>query len=205
MKSLFYILVVILVVVSLPLSAQDKKAESEEQQNSPPPPLGDETSMWMVGEWNGTSETNMGNGDEWQSIKLGLDNQYLLMEYTSTYTSLNDEFVNNMTKQMNMPKEAVEGMLKGNPYKGHGLMTQDPKTGEWLGYWFDSWRGAYTGRGKLDGKIITMQWEGVTGKSTRTIETGEHGEMIQTFTEQDAMGNVMVGKSTMMKKKKKEN
>ncbi|MBI3194491.1 MAG: hypothetical protein HYZ34_08520 [Ignavibacteriae bacterium] len=202
MKTLFYILLVILVLVSLPLTAQEKKTESDEQQNSPPQPLNDETSMWMIGEWSGTSESNMGNGDEWQSIKFGLDNQYVIMDYTSTYTSLNEESVNNMAKQMNMPKDAVEGMMKSNPYKGHGLMTLDPKTGEWLGYWFDSWRGFYQGRGKLEGKKITMQWEGPMGKSTRTIEIGDDGEMIQNFKEQDSMGNVMEGKSTMTKKKK---
>jgi hypothetical protein len=202
MKSLFYILLIALVVFSLPLSAQEKKSESEEQQNSPPPPLSDETSMWMVGEWSGTSESNMGNADELQSIKFGLDNQYVIMDYTSTMTSLNDEFVNNMVKQMNMPKDEVEKMIKANPYKGHGLMTLDPKSGEWLGYWFDSWRGSYTGRGKLDGKKITMQWEGTMGKETRTIEKGENGEMIQTFKVVETTGNVMEGKSTMMKKKK---
>ncbi|MEK9136300.1 MAG: hypothetical protein AAB393_04200, partial [Bacteroidota bacterium] len=99
-----------------------------------------------------------------------------------------------------MTKEQVEKM-KDMIYKGMGPMTINPMTGEYVGYWFDNWRGMYKGTGKREGNKITMNWEGPMGTSTRTIENVGDDKMVQTYSEKDMKGNVVEGKTEMTRKK----
>ena len=58
------------------------------------------------------------------------------------------------------------------PYQSLLIQTVDPKTGERLGYVFDSLRCVATGKGKLEGNKEIMEWQwfvtsrGVTSDST---------------------------------------
>ena len=48
---------------------------------------------------------------------------------------------------------------KSNPFKELQLHTIDPKTGERIGYWFDSQRCIAEGTGRLEGNKEIMEWE----------------------------------------------
>jgi len=61
--------------------------------------------------------------------------------------------------------------FKGAGYQGMEIYTIDQKTGEVIGYLFDSLRCMATGRGKREGNKETMDWVWATGhKSTRITE-----------------------------------
>ncbi len=180
--------------------AQDKDKHADE--SAMPKALDDAMSKWMVGEWSGTGESNMGAAKEWETCTMSLDNQFVEMHMTSQFTKVNPEFVKNMSAMMKMTEQQTEQAMKSTTYKGMGVLTLDPKTNEYVGYWFDSMRGMYKGTGKLEGNKIVMIWEGSGGSSTRTIEKDEKGRMVQSFTEKDPMGNVVEGKSTYARKKK---
>lgn len=111
---------------------------------APPKPLDDDMIKWMVGEWVGWSESPMGKTKEWMSCQIGLDGQFLLMS----------------------GKSEAGGMV----YKGMGVMTINPKTGEHVGLWIDNMRGMYKGKGKREGNKTIMEWVGTMGKSTRITE-----------------------------------
>lgn len=202
MKRVLLLLIILLAITSIAAIAQEKEAPKEDMSSmAPPKPLEDEISKWMIGEWAGTSESNMGTSKDWQKNEWSLDKQYVTMHLTSKMTKVNEDHAKKMAGMMKMSEKEFMDMMKNSEYKGMGLMTLDPQTGEYVGYWFDSWRGFYKGRGKLDGKIVTINWEGTMGTSVRTIEIEGPDKMVQSFKE-NMMGDEMVGKSTYTRKKK---
>jgi len=58
---------------------------------------------------------------------------------------------------LNASDEDIE-RLKSNPYKALLIHTIDPKTGERLGYLFDSMRCIAAGKGRLEGNREIMEW-----------------------------------------------
>jgi hypothetical protein len=57
-----------------------------------------------------------------------------------------------------MPLMKILKDCKSNPFKELQLHTIDPKTGERLGYLFDSMRCVATGTGRLEGNREIMEW-----------------------------------------------
>lgn len=113
------------------------------QNMEPPAPLADEMMSWLVGEWEGTFEGPMGTSEEWIKYSFGLDKQFLFIEATSAAGEMN--------------------------YHGMGAITVDAQ-GEVVGDWIDNMRGRYEGAGAKEGNIVTMEWDGTMGKSTRITE-----------------------------------
>ena len=116
-------------------------------------------------------------------------------------TKLNTEFLKTQAEQMKMSEKDVEKMMLAMKYEAMGVMTLDPKTGEYVGHWFDNWRGDYNGKGTLEGKKISMKWDGTMGKEDRTMEFVGKDTMMQSFVE-DMGGMKVEGKSTFTRKKK---
>ncbi|MBS4028857.1 MAG: hypothetical protein KGZ58_09480 [Ignavibacteriales bacterium] len=197
MKKISFLLFVSMFVYALTTFAQPDDANS----NAPPKPLDDNIHQWMIGEWTGTSESNMGSAKEWQKCEWACDKQYVLVQYTSQFTKLNPDFLKMNAEQMKMSVEEVEKMMMGSKYTGLGVLTMDPKSGEYLGQWYDNWRGSYKGRGKLDGKKVMMHWEGTMGPSDRTVGFEDENTMIWSFKE-NMSGSAVEGKSTFTRKKK---
>lgn len=175
---------------------QEMKTDAPAEDMAPPAPLNDPWTKWIVGEWEGETKSNGGNSKEWMKIEIALGDQFCVMHLKSTMTSISDEGL----KMWNMTREHAEEMMK-TPYQGMGLLTFDPKTGETIGYWFDSWRGAYQGRGKLEGSKETMNWSGPMGTSVRTTEKLNENEMRMTFKETMPNGIVAEGSGVMRRKK----
>jgi len=187
-----------LVVQPLPTFAQEEKKPmpAEAMSMTPPKPLADDIFTWMIGEWEGWSNSPMGKSQDWQKIEWGLDNQFLMTHYTAKTTEVNPEAM----KAMKMSKEDMDKMAK-MVYKGMGPMTINPMTGEIVGYWFDNWRGSYKGTGKRAGNKITMHWEGTMGSSERTIEKAGDDKMVMTYQEKDPTGKVVEGRTELTRKK----
>ena len=201
MKTLFFIVLMFTLAVAPFAVGQDKtKPADNANSGGPPKPLDDAMSSWMVGEWSGTTTSNMGTSDEWQKNEMSLDKQFITTNFTSQITKVDPQFLTAQAAQMKMSEQDVDKMMKSSTYKGMGLMTLDPKTGGYIGYWFDSWRGMYKGTGKLEGNKITMNWEGTMGNSVRTIEKDDKGNLIQTFKE-NMNGMTMEGKTVSSRKK----
>lgn len=164
-------------LVTLALSAfgQEKEAAKDAMAMTPPAPLADDFFTWLVGEWEGTTTSPMGNSQDWQKVELSLDNQFLMTHYTAR-----------------MPEMT---------YKGMGPLTINPATGEITGYWFDNWRGVYKGTGKREGNKVTMTWEGPMGTRTETTEKVSEDKVVTTFKNKEPDGKVMEGRTELTRKK----
>lgn len=109
---------------------------------TPPPPLGKDVT-WMAGEWEGISKSPWGESKERMTTEVGLNGQFLLMNY----------------------KSVTEGQPE---YTGMGCLTV--KGGKLTGYWIDTYRTMSYGEGKIAGNITKMVWEDENGKMTRITE-----------------------------------
>lgn len=178
MKKTVLVVLCFFIFLSLPVLAQEqeaKKSETEMAAMAPPQPLDDNWSKWMVGEWEGWSESAMGKSKVWMKCEFGLDGQFVMMEITGT-------------------------MENGMTYKGMGAQTVNPATGEMVGYWIDNWRGMYEGKGKPEGNTLTMIWESPMGKAERTLVkvSDDKFTVTEKFTMPD--GSMMESKSEMTRK-----
>ncbi|MFQ6115176.1 MAG: DUF1579 family protein [bacterium] len=175
MRRLSIALFAMLVIIAMPLMAQEKEAAQEKQAMAPPEPLADEWSKWMVGEWKGWSESEQGKSKDWQKVELGLDGQFVMFQATSA--------IGEMT------------------YKGMGALTHNPETGESMGYWIDNWRGMYAGKGKREGNKLTMEWKGYMGTYNETIEKVSDDKFVTTYSFTDPQGNTSQGRGEMTRVK----
>ena len=168
---------------------------------APPKPLDNSFMTWMVGDWAGQTTGTTGKTKDWQKIEWGLDNQFVVVNYSSKMVSVSPEQMKAMTSSMKMSEEEVKKMME-MPYKGMGQFTINPMNGEFMGYWFDNWRGVYKGTGKIEAKKSTTTWEGLRGTSVRVMEKVSEDKMTETFKETESTGIVMEGKSEWTRKKK---
>ena len=201
MKRISFLVIAGLLLIAVSgLSQEKEKPKEGAPAMAPPKALDDEFCGWMVGEWEGSSTSPMGKTRDWEKVEWGLDNQFLLMHYTGQTVEMTDEQKKKAMDTYGMSKEGVENMMKMS-YKGMGPFTINPATGEYVGYWFDNWRGMYKGSGKREGNKVTIRWEGPMGTELRTTEKVGEDKMIVTFKSTDPKGNVTGGKSEMMRKK----
>jgi len=174
MKRLSILLLV--VMVSLTSCAINKTHEITKKNGSSthqPKPLDDDWSKWLVGEWNVVSGESsvadesgkvgkidleeQGTGAGGFKIELGLNGQFLIMKSWAETGEMTPDQMKYFKDTLNYSDEDVE-RLKNNPYKSILIHTIDPKTGERLGYLFDSMRCVATGTGRLQGNREIMEW-----------------------------------------------
>lgn len=201
MKRNLLFVAMVLLLFSLPLLAQEKEKPKEAAPSmAPPSALTDDICAWMIGEWEGWTESAMGKSQEWDKYEWALDNQFVLMSATSKTTEMTEEQKAKVMEAYGMSKEDVEKMIEMT-YKGMGTMTMNPVTGEYIGYWFDNWRGVYKGTGKREGNKVSMTWEGPMGKETRTTEKVDDNTMVIFIKSTDPKGIVMEAKEELTRKK----
>jgi len=70
-------------------------------------------------------------GKKWSG---GLGKQYVITHFSSQMTKLNTEFLKTQAEQMKMSEKDVEKMMLAMKYEAMGVMTLDPKTGEYVGH-----------------------------------------------------------------------
>jgi len=135
-----------------------------------PPPISDDWSKWIVGEWEGSAESDTGGGKYLARIEPALNGQFLICRGQAIITEITTEQAEYLRKNMNASDEEIE-RFKSSPYQSMEIYTIDQTTGEVVGYLFDSLRCMAAGRGKREGNKEIIEWEWATGhKSTRITE-----------------------------------
>ena len=201
MKRNLMLVAAVLGVLSLPVLAQEQEKPKEAAPSmAPPSALADDMCAWMIGEWEGWTESPMGKAKEWDKFEWGRDNQFVIMHATSKTTEMSEEQKAKVMEAYSMSKDDVEKMIQMT-YKGMGPLTMNPATGEYMGYWFDNWRGVYKGTGKREGNKVSVTWEGPMGKETRTTEKVDDNTMVIFIQSTDPMGNVTEAKTELTRMK----
>ncbi len=204
----YKLLLAVSIMLLLSLSAFPQEAEvgkdkmsTEPMEMMPPQPLNNAMLNWLVGEWEGTTETNMGKSEDWMKIEKGLDGQFLLMHYKGKNTEVKDEAMKSMKEQMHMTDEQINEMMQ-KPYMGMGVITLNPKSGELMGYWFDSYRDVSKGTGTVEAAKSMMTWTSpAMGTMSRTTEKLGPDKMKITIKGKDTSGIEFEGTSMMTRKK----
>ena len=171
---------VILLVVMVSLSAYAINEEKETAKESgatsfQPKPLDDEWSKWLVGKWQATGGGSEFLGDELEdlgesnaevaagfTIELALNGQFVIWKSWAQTSEMTDEERKQMKEALKEATNASDEDLErfvSMPYKSLQIQTIDPKTGERIGYFFDSMRCIAKGTGRLEGNKEIMEWE----------------------------------------------
>jgi hypothetical protein len=176
MKHASIVLLIVMVsMASCAINQEKEIAEESKPSSFQPEPFDDDWSKWLVGEWKPLSGESDWLADESGSrvkidmneegtggikVELGLNGQFLIMRGSSG--ELTDEqkklFKETVKKKRNVSDENIERFLSMS-YKSLEIYTIDPKTGEVIGYLFDSQRCIAEGRGRRQGNKEIMEWE----------------------------------------------
>jgi hypothetical protein len=182
-----------------------EKEIAEERRSSIflPKPLDDNWSKWLVGEWEGSGESDTGKGKGWTKVELGLNGQFLIYKGEAEITEMTAENIQYLKQTMHATDEEIK-KFRGSTFKELQIHTIDPKTGEVIGYLFDSLRCMAKGRGKREGNKEIMEWKwsgsGQGASSIRITEKVGDDKLI--ITEKITMpdGSVMEDKGEMTRK-----
>ncbi len=135
-----------------------------------PHPLDDGWTRWLVGEWEGAGASDTGTGTGTERIELALGGQFLISHGEARITRITPEQAEYLRKNMHASREEIERFNRAG-YQSLQLFTIDQRTGDVIGYLFDSLRCIATGRGRREGNIETMDWHWSNGRtSTRVTE-----------------------------------
>ena len=192
------------VAMSITMTLMSEAQETTNEVRRPmflPPPLSDDWTKWIVGEWEGTGETDTGAGKGIERIELALNGQFLISRGRARITEMTPEQVNYLKKHMHASDAEIE-RFKTEGFQGMEIYTIDQKTGEVIGYLFDSLRCMATGRGKREGNKETMDWVWATGhKSTRITEKVGEDRIVVIQRTRMPDGSVMEEKGQKIRRK----
>ena len=137
-------------------------------------------------------------GDCRLNIELALNGQFIIRKGQSQIISLSDEYIKQL-KEQRLSDSDIEKMRKST-FESLEVYTIDPKTGEVVGYLFDSLRCVARGTGKREGnkEIINWVWsvQG-QGSSARVTEKISDDKFISTEKYIMPDGNTMEDKAEM--------
>jgi hypothetical protein len=192
MRKLLILLFVVVVSLSAYAINKDKEPAKESGTVSfQPKPLDDEWSKWAVGKWELTKGQSDFLGADLEdlresnkkvtaesTVKLGLNGQFLIVEGHSNINEMTDEQKKQTKESLKKITKASDEVLErylSMPYESLEIYTIDQKTGEVIGYVFESQRCTAQGRGKRQGnkEIIEWVWTSGAAKGTTSISTTE--------------------------------
>jgi hypothetical protein len=144
-----------------------------------PKPLDDEWSKWLVGEWEGWATSDKEEHKDWiqakcsVSIELGLNGQFVIYRSGSDVGEITPEQIQSIKDAWGASDEEIE-RLQQSGFKELQFHTIDPKTGERIGYLFDSMRCIAKGTGRLEGNKEIMEWQWLAqGQGATSIQITE--------------------------------
>ena len=169
------ILIVMISMASCAKQQQKEKVKESGTTSFQPKPLDDQWSNWLVGKWQVISGQSDFLGDESETliesnlegaggfiIEFDLNGQFLIWKSWAQTDEITDEQKKQMKEALkeatNASDEDLERFLS-MPFKELQIQTIDPKTGEVIGYLFDSQRCIAEGRGKREGNKEIMEWK----------------------------------------------
>jgi len=174
MKRLSILLLVVMVSLNSYAINEEKEMAKESGSTSfQPKPLNDDWFKWLVGQWEGSFESDVGTGKIRTKIELGLNGQFLIMKTEAKTTEITDEQRQYLREILGASDEDIK-RYRSSTSKELQIHTVDPKTGERIGYLFDSFRCVAEGRGRRQGnkEIIEWKWSVIAqgATSVRIIE-----------------------------------
>ena len=168
-----------------------------------PNPIEDDWSRWLVGTWEGSGESEAGKGIARIQIELGLNGQFLIMKGEAEILEITPEQKQYLKETLHATEDEIK-RFQSSSFKSLEVHTIDPKTGEIIGYMFDSLRCIAVGRGKREGNKEIMKWDwsaGGQGTSIRTTEKVSEDKLIATEKYTLPDGSTMEDKGEMTRKK----
>jgi hypothetical protein len=205
MKKLSVVSLFIAVIFTTSCGVNQEKEIAKESGPSVflPKPIDDDWSKWLVGEWEGSGESDAGKGKGSVQIELGLNGQFLIMKGEAEITKITGEQKQYLKQTLHASDEEIK-RFQSSTFKSLEIHTIDPKTGETIGYMFDSLRCIAKGRGKREGnkEIIKWEWSGNgQGTSIRIKEKVSDDKLISTEKYTLPDGSTMEDKWEMTRKK----
>jgi hypothetical protein len=161
-KSYLISLVLMLSMVSCVSNQKKENDKGNIPSLEPPNVLNDEWSKWLVGSWQGTARSDFGEHKDWAkgqcrlNIQLDLKGQFTIRRGQSQVTSLSDDYIKQL-KEQRLSDADIEKM-RNSTFESMEVYTIEPKTGEVVGYLFDSLRCVAKGAGKREGNKETINW-----------------------------------------------
>jgi hypothetical protein len=156
-------------MTSCAINHEKEIAEESKPSSFQPEPLDDEWNKWLVGEWEGSSESDVGTSKIRTKIELGLNGQFLIMKSEAKATEITDEQRQYLSETLHASDEEIE-RFQSSTFKELQIHTIDPKTGEIVGYLFDSMRCVATGKGKREGNKEIIEWKwSVTAQGATSV------------------------------------
>jgi hypothetical protein len=204
MKKLSVVSLLIAVIITSCTVNQEKEVAKESRPSAfLPKPVDDDWSKWLVGKWEGSGESDAGKGKGWVQIELGLNGQFLIMKGEAQITEITGEQKQYLKETLHASDEDIE-RFQSSTFKSLEIHTIDPKTGETIGYLFDSLRCIAKGRGKREGnkEIMEWKWSGSgQGTSIRIKEKVSDNKLVITEKYTLPDGSTMEDKGEMTRKK----
>ena len=174
MKHVSIVLLIVMVgMASCAINEEKEISEDSKPSSFQPEPLDDEWNKWLVGEWKVVSGESDWLADESGKagkidvdeegaggfkIEFGLNGQFLIMKGEAETGEITPDQIKYLKDTLNASDEDIERM-QSHPFKELQIHTIDPKTGERIGYLFDSTRCIAKGTGRLEGNKEIMEWE----------------------------------------------
>ena len=196
-------LVITVIIASCAINQEKEIAKESGHSVFLPKPIDDDWSKWLVGEWEGSGESDAGKSKGWVQIELGLNGQFLIMKDEAEITEITPEQKQYLKENMHASDEEIK-RFQSSTFKSLKIHTIDSKTGEIIGYLFDSLRCIAKGRGKREGnkEIMKWEWSGAgQGTSIRITEKVSDNKLIITEKYTLPDGSSMEDKGEMTRKK----
>jgi hypothetical protein len=190
------------------MDRENAGGEKDVPSLTPPKTPDDEWSQWLVGEWETSAESDLGQFKNWvkgrgqMTAEVGLGGQFLILRTEGHATEISDEYLQYIRQTQHTSEEDIK-RLQDLPFEHIEFQTIDPKTGEIVAYMFDSWRCVAKGTGQREGDRQVLHWEwSVAGQGTSVRTTHKIGDdkltMLEKYTLPD--GSVMEDRIQMTRK-----
>ena len=205
MKHSIMAVAIIALIIASSQSQETKRSKEKSKDMKPerfnPPPLSDDWSKWLLGEWEGAGQSDTGRGRGMVRVEMGLNGQFRIHREEAVITEMTPEQKQYLRKNMNASEEEIERFVR-LPYQAIEIYTIDQRTGEVVGYLFDSLRCMAQGRGKIEGNRETVAWQWSNGhKSTRITQKAGPDRVVVIQKTPMRDGSVMEEKGEMTRKK----
>lgn len=119
------LLIVILSLTSCAINKGNEMAKDSGSSSFQPKPLDDEWNKWLVGQWEGLADSNVGMAKVWMKIDFGMNGQFLIMEGESIITERSDEQRQYLKDTLGASDEDIESDLSST-FKSLEIRTIDP-------------------------------------------------------------------------------
>ena len=205
MKKLSILLLVLMVSLSsYAINEKKETAKESESASFQPKPLDDEWFKWLVGQWEGPVESDVGTGKTRMKIEFGLNGQFLIMKSEAEITEITDKQRQYLKETLHATDEYIE-KSQSSIFEELQIHTIDPTTGEIVGYLFDGLRCIAEGRAKHQGnkQIVEWKWSGAAQGATSIciIEKISDNKIVLNHKYTLPDGNKMEAKTEMTRKK----